>query len=288
MPMRAVPREAVEEVGDERRRQAADALAPERQLDPGERRGRRGRPPRGRPPRRAARGRRRSGGCRCARRAPVERLPEHDGDVLDRVVLVHPQVARAVQVEVDQRVRGERGQHVVEHADAGRDRRAAGAVEARPGSGCRSRACAARPRPSAPAPRPARGRGSGRAERLEQAVVLGRRRHADADRRLEQRVGEGAHDQPLLEQLARDRLGRAAEVDEDEVRARRRHGVAGARAGASAIRSRSAQVAAARAAHLGDVSARARSRRAPPSGRRSRRAGARAFRRAAISAGAMM
>ena len=43
-------------------------------------------------------------------------------DVLDGVVLVHPQVAGAGQAEVDQRVEGERGQHVVEEADAGRDR----------------------------------------------------------------------------------------------------------------------------------------------------------------------
>ncbi len=39
----------------------------------------------------------------------VERLAEDDGDVLDGVVLVDPQVARAGQVEVDQRVRRERG-----------------------------------------------------------------------------------------------------------------------------------------------------------------------------------
>ena len=153
----------------------------------------------------------------------VERLPEHDGDVLDRVVLVHPQVARAVQVEVDQRVRRERGQHVVEHADAGRDRRAAGAVERRPGSGCRSRACAARPRRCAPAPPPRRAAGAA-------APSASSRRSSSAGVAALMRIDVASSGSAkvrttdaLLEQLARERLGRPAEVDEHEVGARRRH-----------------------------------------------------------------
>ena len=222
---------------------AADALAAQRQLDTGECRGRRGRPPRGRPPRRAARGRRRTGGCRCARRARGRAPPEHDGDVLDRVVLVHPQVARAVQLEVDQRVRRKRRQHVVEHADPGGDCRPARRRRGRCGSGCPSRACAARSRPFAPAPSCAAGAGAA-------APSAASRRSSSAGvatlMRIEsrkQRICERAHDQALLEQLARERLRRPAEVDEHEVRARVRHRVARRRAEPAAIRSRSAHVA---------------------------------------------
>ena len=59
----------------------------------------------------------------------VERLAEGDAAVLDRVVLVHVQVAAARQLEVEQPVRGERREHVVEEADAGRDLGAPAAVE---------------------------------------------------------------------------------------------------------------------------------------------------------------
>ena len=59
----------------------------------------------------------------------LERLAERDPDVLDRVVRVHVQVALAAHVEVEAGVGGERGEHVVEEADAGPDPRAALAVE---------------------------------------------------------------------------------------------------------------------------------------------------------------
>ena len=49
----------------------------------------------------------------------LQRLAERDPDVLDRVVGVDVQVALAAHVEVEAGVRGERGQHVVEEADAG-------------------------------------------------------------------------------------------------------------------------------------------------------------------------
>ncbi len=48
-----------------------------------------------------------------------ERLAEHDADILGRVMEVDVQVALGADVEVEQRVAGERGQHVVEEADPG-------------------------------------------------------------------------------------------------------------------------------------------------------------------------
>ena len=59
----------------------------------------------------------------------AQRLAEHDRGVLDRVVGVDVGVALGLDGQVDQRVPGERGEHVVVEADAGRDVVAAGAVE---------------------------------------------------------------------------------------------------------------------------------------------------------------
>jgi len=59
----------------------------------------------------------------------LEGLAQRDGDVLDGVVFVHHQVTLAGDGEVEQAVRRERIQHVVEEADAGVDRGVAVAVE---------------------------------------------------------------------------------------------------------------------------------------------------------------
>ena len=93
------------------------------------------RPPPGRAPRPAAPARRRTGGCPAlSPSAAPERLAEHDRGVLDRVVGVDVHVADRCDVEVDQRVPGQRGQHVVVEADAGGDRRTG---RCRPGRGSR-------------------------------------------------------------------------------------------------------------------------------------------------------
>jgi hypothetical protein len=57
------------------------------------------------------------------------RLAERDADVLDRVVAVDVQVARGLDLEVDQPVAGDLVEHVVEEADAGGELGRAAAVE---------------------------------------------------------------------------------------------------------------------------------------------------------------
>ena len=59
----------------------------------------------------------------------VERLAEDEAGVLDEVVGVALDVAGGVDAEVEEAVAGELLEHVVEHADAGRDLVAAGAVD---------------------------------------------------------------------------------------------------------------------------------------------------------------
>ena len=59
----------------------------------------------------------------------ADRGAEHDARVLDRVVHVDVGVAARRDVEVDERVLGERREHVVEERHGRRDRRAAGAIE---------------------------------------------------------------------------------------------------------------------------------------------------------------
>jgi len=46
-------------------------------------------------------------------------LPQRDGDVFDRVVVVHVQIAVARHLQVEAAVLGEEVEHVVEEADAG-------------------------------------------------------------------------------------------------------------------------------------------------------------------------
>ena len=58
-----------------------------------------------------------------------EGLAERDSGVLGRVVLVDMQVARHLDVDVEEAMPREELQHVVEEADAGRDLGLAGAVE---------------------------------------------------------------------------------------------------------------------------------------------------------------
>ena len=60
----------------------------------------------------------------------IERLAEREGAVLDGVVIVDLEVALACQGQVEAGVPGQRAEHVVEEADAGRDLGPAGAVEA--------------------------------------------------------------------------------------------------------------------------------------------------------------
>ena len=59
----------------------------------------------------------------------LHRLAERDADVLGGVVVVDMQVALGLDREVDARMARQQVEHVVEEADAGRDRRRAGAVE---------------------------------------------------------------------------------------------------------------------------------------------------------------
>ena len=58
-----------------------------------------------------------------------DRLPEGDADVLDGVVAVDVQVARRVDVQIDQAVARDLVEHVVEEADAGGELADAGAVK---------------------------------------------------------------------------------------------------------------------------------------------------------------
>ena len=87
----------------------------------------------------------------------VERLAERDAGVLDGVVLVDLEVAVDLQVEVHAGVERERVEHVVEEADAGRDRGAAGAVDHEPRRRSPSRCVDARDG-GAPAPEAGRAR----------------------------------------------------------------------------------------------------------------------------------
>ena len=59
----------------------------------------------------------------------LHRLAERDADILGRVVVIDVQVALGPHRDVDQRVARQLVEHVVEKADAGRDRRRAAAVE---------------------------------------------------------------------------------------------------------------------------------------------------------------
>src|SRR5436190_19256931 len=59
----------------------------------------------------------------------VERLADHDPDVLDRVVRAGLEVALCVDVEVEAAVARERVEHVVEESDSRRPRPAARTVE---------------------------------------------------------------------------------------------------------------------------------------------------------------
>ncbi len=59
----------------------------------------------------------------------IERLPERQRAVLDRVVVVDLEIARAFERQIEARVPGECCQHMVEKPDAGRDVRPAAAVE---------------------------------------------------------------------------------------------------------------------------------------------------------------
>ena len=58
-----------------------------------------------------------------------EGLPETDTDVFDSVVLIDLQVSFGSDVEVDETVTGEEGEHVVEKADAGIDPGGTGTVQ---------------------------------------------------------------------------------------------------------------------------------------------------------------
>ena len=60
----------------------------------------------------------------------VHRLAEGDADVLDRVMRVDVQVALGGQFQIERRVAGDLVEHVVEKADACRNMRVSGAVEA--------------------------------------------------------------------------------------------------------------------------------------------------------------
>ena len=171
-------------------------------------------------PRRAGRGRRRTGAMPA--RSPSARSsawPSTMRDVLDGVVLVDPQVARAGELEVDQRVRRERGQHVVEHADPRRHRRRVRSRRARRGSGRRSRPCGARRCRSAS--RPAARRSpplapSAARSASSSAGVAGLTRMWVAS----SGSAKVRTTRPCSSSRLRDRSRRLAEVDEQEVRAR--------------------------------------------------------------------
>src|SRR5258705_6521552 len=59
----------------------------------------------------------------------LDRLAERDADVLGGVMVVDMQVALGLDRDVDARMARQEVEHMVEEADAGRDRRRAGAVE---------------------------------------------------------------------------------------------------------------------------------------------------------------
>jgi hypothetical protein len=59
----------------------------------------------------------------------LHRLAERDADILGGVVVVDVQIALGLECNVDAGMAGEQVEHVVEEADAGRDRRYAGAIE---------------------------------------------------------------------------------------------------------------------------------------------------------------
>src|SRR5690606_25882405 len=59
----------------------------------------------------------------------VERLPQHDGDILDGMVGVNVKVTLCLDDQVEQPVHGDMVQHVVEKAHAGADLSLARAVE---------------------------------------------------------------------------------------------------------------------------------------------------------------
>src|SRR5690606_23189924 len=59
----------------------------------------------------------------------VERLPQHDGDILDGMVGVNVKVTLCLDDQVEQAVHGDMVQHVVEEAHAGADLGLARAVE---------------------------------------------------------------------------------------------------------------------------------------------------------------
>ena len=145
----------------------------------------------------------------------VQRPAEHDGDVLDGVVCVHPQVAGAGQVDVDHRVQRQRRHHVVEEADARRHTARPGAVEIdRAGDLCL--ACPpldGRRAPAATGRRPRRRR----AERLQHAVVVGRRAQRQPD--VVGQCVEGADDDRRTQQPLDGGGVRLAQVAEQEVRA---------------------------------------------------------------------
>ena len=59
----------------------------------------------------------------------LHRLAERDADILGGVVMVDMQIALGLDRDVDARMPRQQIEHVIEEADAGRDLRAAGAVE---------------------------------------------------------------------------------------------------------------------------------------------------------------
>ena len=63
---------------------------------------------------------------------PGQRLAEHDAGVLDGVVKIDLHVALGAHVEVEERVLGEKREHVVEERNAGSRSRFAGSVHDEP------------------------------------------------------------------------------------------------------------------------------------------------------------
>src|SRR5438105_10456675 len=59
----------------------------------------------------------------------LDRLPERDADVLDRVMRIDVQIALCANVEIDQAVAGDLVEHVIEERHAGFDRGLAAAVQ---------------------------------------------------------------------------------------------------------------------------------------------------------------
>ena len=196
----------------------------------------------------------------------VERLAEHDGDVLDGVVLVDPQVAGAGELEVEHGVEAERAQHVVEKADAGGHAGGAAAVHV-------DRAAdVGLLRSPFGLPTPAARRGGRRphgpraAQRLQQLVVVPGAGDGDPKRR--RLIGVAAHNQAALQQPGQRVVVGAAEIDVDEVRARLGHG--GTRPHAEPPPSGRARGTSAPRWERSGRAARARSRPSGPRGPRSR------------------